>query len=377
MTTPAAGIPATRPLTSPVRIVQVGAGAMGRAWIRNLRDSPDVDLVGLVDLDVGLARRAAEDEGVLPLAVGASVADVASRSGADAVVNVTVPGAHLPVSSEALFAGLPVLCEKPIAPTVAEALLLAAAAEASGRLLMTSQSRRYYPSITAFREQIAGLGQLGTASVEFAKAPRFGGFRDEMSHVLLLDMAIHAFDAARYVLDRDPVAVYCEEYNPGWSWYADGAAAAAIFEFAGGVRLTYSGSWCADGLETSWNGVWRVNGAGGTARWDGEGPPEWQARESGEVLRAHPAPAQQEIAGSLAEFIGALRTGHTPSGEVHSNVLSLAMVEAAVLSSTRGTRVLIHDVLEDGYSTAVAAARDERVRAALTSWGTVHEGLAR
>lgn len=364
-------------MRAPVRIVQVGAGAMGRAWIRTLRDSPDVELVGLVDLDVALAHRAAEEEGVLPLAVGASVAEVASRAGAEAVVNVTVPSAHLSVSSEALFMGLPVLCEKPIAPTVAEALLLAATSEAAGQLLMTSQSRRYYASIAAFREQVAGLGQLGTASVEFAKAPRFGGFRDKMAHVLLLDMAVHVFDAARYVLDCDPVAVYCEEYNPGWSWYADGAAAAAIFEFAGGVRLTYNGSWCADGLETSWNGVWRVNGAGGTARWDGDSGPEWQARESSEVLRAQLGSVPQEIAGSLAEFIGALRTGSTPSGEVHSNVLSLAMVEAAVRSSARGARVRIEEVLEDGYSEALGAVCDGRVREALASWGTVHTGIAR
>jgi predicted dehydrogenase len=364
-------------MTAPVRIVQVGAGAMGRAWIRTLRDSTDVELVGLVDLDVALAQRAAEEEGVSPLAVGTSVAEVAARAGADAVVNVTVPRAHLPVSSEALLAGLPVLSEKPIAPTVAEALILAATSEASGRLLMTSQSRRYYSSIAAFRDQVAGLGQLGTATVEFAKAPRFGGFRDEMAHVLLLDMAVHAFDAARYVLNRDPVAVYCEEYNPGWSWYAGDAAAVAVFEFTDGMRFTYTGSWCADGLETSWNGEWRVNGAGGTARWDGDDAPEWQARDSSEVVRAHLEPVPEEIAGSLAEFVDALRTGRVPSGEVHGNVLSLAMVEAAVLSSARGARVQIAQVLEDAYAEALAAVGDVRARETLSSWGTVHAGLAR
>lgn len=363
-------------MTAPVRIVQVGAGAMGRAWIRTLRDSPDVELVGLVDLDVDLASKAAEEEGVAPVVIGTSVADVAARSGAEAVVNVTVPRAHLPVSTEALFAGLPVLSEKPIAPTIAEALALAATAEASGQLLMTSQSRRYYASIAAFREQIAGLGELGTASVTFAKAPRFGGFRDEMAHVLLVDMAIHAFDAARYLLDRDPVAVYCEEYNPGWSWYADGAAASAVFEFDGGVRFSYTGSWCADGLETSWNGDWRVNGAGGTAHWDGEGAPEWQAREADEVQVAEFEPAPQEIAGSLAEFVDALRTGRTPSGEVHSNVRSLAMVEAAVRSSEAGARVRIDDVLEEGYTEALGLALDERVQAALRSWDSARHGLA-
>ena len=359
-----------------VRLVQVGAGAMGRAWIRTVRDNPDAELVGLVDLDVELAERAAEEEGVGPIAVGSSVAEVAARSGADAVVNVTVPRAHLPVSSEALFAGLPVLSEKPIAPTIAESLILAATSEVAGQLLMTSQSRRYYPAITAFREQVAGLGQLGTASVTFAKAPHFGGFREEMPHVLLVDMAIHAFDAARYVLDRDPVAVYCEEYNPGWSWYADGAAASAVFEFADGVRFSYTGSWCADGHETSWNGDWRVNGAGGTAHWDGDGAPSWQARESDEVRTTALEPGPQEIAGSLAEFVRVLGSGAVPSGEVHANVRSLAMVEAAVRSSETGARVRIDDVLEEGYAEALELARDDRVRAALAGWGSAAAGLA-
>jgi predicted dehydrogenase len=362
-------------MSAPVRIVQVGAGAMGRAWLHALRDSTDVELVGLVDLDTDLAERAAAEEGVAPVAIGTSVAEVATRSGADAVVNVTVPRAHLPVSTEALFAGLPVLCEKPIAPTVAEALVLAATAEASGRLLMTSQSRRYYAAIAAFRAQVAELGTLGSASVEFAKAPHFGGFREEMPHVLLVDMAIHAFDAARYVLDRDPVSVYCEEYNPEWSWYADGAAATAVFEFAGGVRFTYTGSWCADGFETSWNGSWRVNGAGGTARWDGDGAPELQERESDFARTGVLEPVPEEIRGSLAEFVSALRTGRTPSGEVHANVRSLAMVEAAVHSSESGARVRIDDVLEGAYAEALGLARDERVRSALAAWGTAAAGL--
>ena len=49
--------------TEPVRLVQVGAGLMGRAWLQVISGSPDVQLVGLADLDVDAARRAAEDAG--------------------------------------------------------------------------------------------------------------------------------------------------------------------------------------------------------------------------------------------------------------------------------------------------------------------------
>lgn len=359
---------------APVRLVLVGAGGMGRAWLRTILANPDTELVGVVDLDTALAESAVVEAGLQVgaggVVVGTSVSAVASATGADAVVNVTVPVAHHPVNTEALFAGLPVLCEKPIAPTVAQALSLAATAEASGQLLMTSQSRRYYASIAAFREQIATLGRLGSGTTEFFKAPHFGGFRDEMAHVLLVDMAIHAFDAARYLLDSDPVSVYCEEFNPAWSWYAADAAATAVFEFTGGVRYTYSGSWCADGLETSWNGSWRVNGEHGSASWDGDSAPVRQlAPRDGspsDVETADLGPdVPEEIAGSLVEFIDAIRTGRVPSGEVHSNVLSLAMVEAAVRSAESGERVVIADVLAEAHAHAIETEPRDDVRAAL------------
>jgi predicted dehydrogenase len=288
---------------------------------------------------------------------------------------VTVPVAHHPVNVEAMFAGLPVLCEKPIAPTVSQALSLAAASEASGQLLMTSQSRRYYPVLAEFKKALGSLGEVGIATTEFFMAPRFGGFRDTMDHPLLVDMSIHAFDVARYLLDAEPVSVYCDSYNPTWSWYAGDAATTAIFEFEGGVRYTFVGSWCSPGLETSWNGSWRVSGSKGTATWDGETMPTVEAEKDWQQNSDADA-GPETIAGSLAEFIDSIRTGRTPSGEVHSNVLSLAMVEAAVHSAQRGTRIFVDTMLEDSYRDAVAAEKRPEVLAALTGWGSAKAGLA-
>ena len=60
---------------------------------------------------------------------------------------------------------------------------------------------------------------------DFFIGAHFGGFRDEMAHVLLLDMAIHTFDQARKILGADPVSVYCHEFNPAGSWYAGASSA--------------------------------------------------------------------------------------------------------------------------------------------------------
>lgn len=359
---------ATLEKPGPLRIVQVGAGGMGMSWIRTLQDNKDVELVGLVDLNLETAQAALQEFGLDGVRLGTSVSAIAEATGADAVVNVTVPAAHHPVNVEALFAGLPVLCEKPVAPTVAEGLSLAAAAEVSGQLLMISQSRRYFRGLTQLKAMTARLGEVGVVTTEFFKAPHFGGFREEMEHVLLVDMAIHPFDAVRFLLAQEPVSVYCEEFNPSWSWYSGDAAATAMFTMSGGTHYVYTGSWCADGLETSWNGSWRVNGAAGSAAWDGGGSPVAELVTG--TLAPDPVSQEEEIAGALVEFVASLRSGDVPSGEVHSNILSLAMVEAAVKAASTGGRVLIDDVIEDAYRVAVASERRADVRSALESWGS-------
>jgi predicted dehydrogenase len=361
---------------TPMRIVQVGAGGMGRAWLRTLATSSQAELVGLVDLDLDVARSAAEEsQAAVPVAttleelLGCGVA-------ADAVLNVTVPAAHHRVSTDALLRGLAVLSEKPVAESVSQALSMTAAAEVGRRLLMVSQSRRYWAALSAYRRQIAQLGSAGTLTCEFFKAVHIAGFREQMADPLLVDMSIHHFDLARDLLGSEPRSVYCESHNPAWSWFRGDASVAAVFEFEGGVRFSYSGSWCSPGRETSWNGQWRLSAGEGTALWDGDGAPEAERAD------AEPVPAvledePEEIAGSLAEFVRVSRTGGVPWGEVHSNVLSLAMVEGAVRSTRERRRLTIAEVLDDAYAEAVRAETSDVVRPQLESWPSVHEVVGR
>jgi predicted dehydrogenase len=356
----------------PIRLIQVGAGSMGRAWLEVISRSTDVELVGLVDLNLEAARQAATNSGHDDLAVAGSLPEMLDLVTADAVVNVTVPEAHAEVSTTALLNGLAVLCEKPLADTVSSALSMVAAAEVSGRLLMVSQSRRYWRNLAALRTQVAQLGTLGFVACSFFEAPHFGGFRDEMAYPLLVDMAIHQFDLARDLIGNEPVSVSCASFNPSWSWFAGDAAAEVDFDFADGTRFVFSGCWCSPGLETSWNGSWRISGSAGTALWDGDHEPVAET-VSGEKIPAQPGTDPEQIAGSLAEFVGALRTDTTPSGEVHSNVLSLAMVEGAIRSAQTGERVVIADLLEEAFARAQNAVLRPEIRATMAAWPSVHE----
>lgn len=334
------------------KAILVGAGPMGRAWLQALLARDDVEVAGLADLDVAAARSALDAHGLHTTPAGDSLETLPRP---DFVVDVTAPAAHHHVTMAALRLGLPVLGEKPLAATLAEALELVAASEVHGRLFMVSQSRRYEPHAAEFRELVGGVGPVGILTAGMYRAPRFGGFRDEMDHPLLLDMAVHAFDAARWFLGADPVGVYCEEFNPPWSWYRGAAAASAVFEMTGGARFVYNGSWCSDGHETSWNGEWRASGAGGTVLWDGDSPPVVEPH------RVTPALEQRAegIRGALADFLTALKTGVTPPGECHDNLSTLAMVHAAVESARSQRPVQVADVLAAAHEEACARATGE------------------
>ncbi|WP_427172517.1 Gfo/Idh/MocA family protein [Arthrobacter sp. 92] len=360
---------------TPLRVIVVGAGGMGRAWLSTVEQSPLVELAGIVDLDLGAARAAATALGRPDLPVGIGTAQLAADVGARAVINVTVPAAHHPVTVEALAAGLPVLGEKPVASTVAQGLSLAAAAELSGQLFMVSQSRRYNRQLFEAKRLASSLGSVGIVSADFFKAPRFGGFRDAMDHPLLLDMAIHQFDMARFVLDADPVSVFCEEYNPPWSWYRGDACATAVFEMTGGERFVFTGSWCSPGKETSWNAAWRISGEHGSVLWDGENEPTIETTGTPARGRSSEDPGQ-EIAGSLRDFVLALRTGSSPMGQAHQNVMSLAMVEAAILSASSGRRVTMDGLLEDSFRECLLVESNPEVLEVLKSWPSVRGALS-
>jgi predicted dehydrogenase len=333
-----------------LRVVLVGAGGMGRAWARNLLGCDEVTLAGWVDIRPEVAAEAASALGLQDVTIAPNLDEALRTTRPDFVVDVSIPEAHYDITLEALAAGLPVLGEKPMADSMEHARAMVTASDRAGKLYMVSQSRRYHAGLATLRDLIAThLGPLGILNTDFYLGPHFGGFREIMASPLVLDMAIHTFDAARYLSGADPVSVYCEEWNTTWSWYQGHASATALFELSGGLRYSYRGSWCAEGRMTSWEGEWRAIGPHGTATWDGNGAPvaEVVVANDGffsrveERTRQVPTWEHSGIAASLRDFLHALKTGSTPMGECHDNIKSLAMVFAAIESAATGRRVPI------------------------------------
>ncbi len=337
-----------------LKVVFAGCGGIGEAWLKIVAEHPEwkLRLVGFVDVRLDAAQRYAEQYGVPGAAFGVDLDAILTQMQPDIVFDCTIPEAHHPITLTALAHGCHVLGEKPLADSLEHAREMIAAAERAGKLYGVMQNRRFDPNLLRLKRLIHSgeIGAITTLHSDFFNAPHFVGFRHTMRHPLIFDMAIHTFDAARYLLNADPVAVYCHEWNPSGSSFAHGASAVAVFEMTDGIVYTYRGSWAAEGVMTAWEAEWRVLGECGSATWNGAESYRAQKisatggffNEFAEIdlppLAAMPA---VHHAGGIADFIHAVRTGGKPLNPGAENIKSLAMVFAAIESAETGQRVPI------------------------------------
>ena len=336
----------------PLRVALVGCGAMSRAWLEAAGKIDGFEIVGLADLDISRAEARAAEFGLRDAYVTRELDHLLAHTHPDVLFDVVVPSARRRVVSAALSAGGHVLSEKPMAETMEEARDLVARAEAAGRLHAIVQNRRYLESVRRIARVIrsGALGDVTSVHADFFLAPHFGGFREEMDHVLLLDMAIHGFDAMRCMTGLAARGVYAREWNPVNSWYRQGSSAAAIFDLDNGAVFTYRGSWCAEGLGTGWECAWRIVGAKGSLVWDGRedirveiGGGERRGLfddiASASVPALDPADRVGGHLGVLQDFHAALQSGTAPETAGRDNIRSLAMALGAIDSAEAGRRI--------------------------------------
>ena len=337
-----------RPLTA----VLVGCGGISRSWLNGIKTLEAVTITGLVDTNLSAAETRKAEYGLAGARTSTDLRATLKALKPDMVFDCTIPEAHITVVLEALRHGCHVLGEKPMADSMANARRMLAAARKAGRLHAVMQNRRYDARIRAYHDLVTGgrLGDLTTLNCDFYIGAHFGGFRDRMKHVLLLDMAIHTFDQARFISGADPVAVYCREWNPKGSWYDHDASAVAVFEMSNGLVYTYRGSWCSEGLNTSWECDWRSIGTQGSAFWNGGDVFKAAAvtktggfhSEFAEVPVSVPdTPKKDGHTGCIREFVNCVREGRTPETVGTDNIKSLAMVFGAIRSAETGRRVTI------------------------------------
>jgi len=192
------------------RVGLIGTGGIGRAHAEAATTLATCELAAVADIDIA----AAESVGV---AFGAPALhpDALAEPGAyDLIVVASPPATHLDVVGPLLKAGVPVMCEKPIAVDLASARQLAALAAETGTPLTMATKFRFVDDVAHTRELIAtgALGTIVKIEVSFAGAVPMGGRWNSDRAVagggVLIDNGTHGVDLVRHLVgDLETVTV--------------------------------------------------------------------------------------------------------------------------------------------------------------------------
>jgi len=307
-----------------LRIAVIGVGYLGRHHARILSDLPGVELVAVVDTNRARAEEIAATRKTR------AMFDYREVVGQVDAVTIAVPTErHLEIAVPLLKAGLPVLVEKPMARSLAEADAMIAAAREVGVPLGVGHTERFNPAVAEARPLLA--------DPRFIEVHRLGTFPERSLDIdVVFDLMIHDLDVLLSLVTSDiesieavgvPVLTERVDIANARLRFANGCIAnltasrisrdrvrrIRFFQHSAYLSIDYT----AQKIE-----VWRL------VKKDGAMP----SIQGGAVEVVQEEPLKRE----LVDFIDAVRTGRTPAvpGEDGRRALELAtrIVEKMSLS---------------------------------------------
>lgn len=386
-------------MTTALRLGMVGGGqgafigAVHRMAAR--LDGQWMLVAGALSADAERARASATELGLARSYIDwrEMAGEEAARSdGIDAVAIVTPNHLHAPVATAFLEAGIAVICEKPLAISLAEARALRALAQRRSRLLALTQTYSGYPMVRHARELVAAgaLGSLRLVQVEYAQdwlaqpieqhGQKQAAWRCDPAQAgpagALGDIGTHAYHLACYVsgLRAEAVCAELARLVPGRPLDDH---VQAMLRFPGGVRGQLWASQVASGCENALR--LRLWGSEAGLEFAQERPDELlltprggatQRLTRGRVAGAQAAGATRLPAGhpegyleafaqlyrDAAEWIRASREGRSPAETsrwlttADDGVAGLAFVEAALASDRAGSAWTHLDIDDGGFT---------------------------
>lgn len=170
----------------------VGAGHMGQYHILVYAELWDVDLVGVVDLDADKARRVAAQYGTQ------AFTDHRELIGKVDVASVAVPTAqHFQVTRDLLEAGIHVLVEKPMTPTLEEGKELFHAAREKGAVLHVGHVERFNGAVQELKKIVEHPLLI--------ESRRLGPFFPRVQNdTVIMDLMIHDIDIVLGLVEGEP-----------------------------------------------------------------------------------------------------------------------------------------------------------------------------
>ena len=271
----------------------------------------------------------------------------------DAVIVGTPNALHAEQTITALNAGFHVLLEKPMALNATEARVILAASESSTALLQVGHCLRFIPDLAALRERIAagaigGVVRTHSYAVHASWGPSGWFTQPELAGGgALVDMGVHAIDAARYVLgDPAPRSVFARM----GSYYGDydvDDTGLIVIEWANGVLST---------VEFGWRQPHAEGVVGSTHFYGREGyarlfPTRLTQTESQDADSALPCANIADLDTVFAEmyreqlrqFVTCVNSGSQPMPGAREGYEILRIVDAAYASSRWGRIIHLED----------------------------------
>jgi len=219
----------------------IGAGRMGRNHAHLIvAGAPELRIVAIGDVDATAARRLADEIG--GAAVFVDPLKAVSAPGVDAVLVAVSSVFHREIVEAAAAAGRDILCEKPLALDLGDTDAILAAVDRAGVRLQVGLMRRHDPDHVRARARIVA-GELGRPLLFTSRQydvdppppaildPRSGGG-------IMLDMGIHEFDSARFLMGSEIVEVQATgsvQLFPELATHGDVDTAVVSLRFATGA----------------------------------------------------------------------------------------------------------------------------------------------
>jgi predicted dehydrogenase len=329
----------------------LGTGVIIRDYhMQTLRNNPRAEVVAAGNLHAGSLERLARDFGVPKTYCDFEA--LAADPDIDAVVIGLPNYLHAPITIQMLEAGKHVLCEKPMAMTVAEAEEMVKAARRTGRKLMIAHMWRFDREILWLRDLVASgaLGKVFKAkshAIWLYEGPRPESWfvqRKLAGGGALADMGVHSIDTLRFVLgSARPTKVFANTGTHLSSIELEDTAT-LLLEFEGGITGLIEAGWYhlyADGLE----GYTQVYGTKGYAR---ALPSEVHSFTEGIWGVTHPKmPSRKQqcdmpmYQDQMDSFLDCILHDREPSPDGMDGLWAVRVLEAAYRSAATGEAVKI------------------------------------
>lgn len=327
-----------------LRMAVLGVGHLGKEHARILADLPEVELVGVADVNADQAQQVARRYGTQAFAEGWPLLNLV-----DAASVVVPTSLHAAVAREFLRRGIPLLIEKPLAPSLAEADELVRLADAHGALLQVGHIERFNPAFESLLRR--------PLRPHLVRCQRVGPFSGRSTDVgVVLDLMIHDLDLL-LALVRSPIHSVTALGLSVFGGHEDVANARITFENGCVAELTASRAsptasrtmqiWAAEGYAEVDFAQRRLTliQPSETVRRHGLDPARLDAasrsRLREELFSRHlevltlDGKAQDQLTCELQEFVRSVRTGAAPRSGGAEARDAVALAET-ILNQVRG-----------------------------------------